>query len=170
MLTESQHQALAVYVDTQPALEAHLVAGDVYLVTQALNEPTAAFWVWRSDLSEAEATGGVSPDGTTFSWTALIARSAGEQFGWERLFALTGSVNPSLQNVRQAFADVFSGASNNAPAQRTHMQAMCRRLATVAEQVLATGTGSTASPATMGHEGAVGDNDVVRVAKILGYR
>lgn len=36
----------------------------------------------------------------------------------------------------------------------------CKRPATVAEKVLATGTGTTASPATMGHEGAVSYADV----------
>lgn len=115
------------------------------------------FWVWRTSVTKAEFVQGTSVDGTTFNWTGagFITRSQGERDAWRELFNGTESCNPSLPNVRQAFQDIFSGGTAPAPANRTHLAAVGRRKATNAEQVFATGTGSTASPAVMGFEGAV---------------
>ena len=105
-------------------------------------------------------TSATSVDGTTFSFPQLIARTVQEQFGWRELFNGSESCNPSLPNVRQGFADVFSGAQAGPTAQRTHLLAVSRRLATRFEQVFASGTGSTASPATMAVEGPVSYQDI----------
>lgn len=120
---------------------------------------TPDFFAWRTTVREAEYTNQASIQGTTWSWPAFIARSVGEQNGWARMFA-PGSVNPSLANVRQGFADIFSGTQNNAPAQRTHLQNMSMRRATRAEKLFATGTGTTAAPAMLVFEGMVTYVDV----------
>ena len=110
-----------------------------------------AFWVWRTSVTKSELVNSTSVDGTTFAWTGtgFITRSVGERDAWRELFNGVQSINPSLPNVRQAFTDIFSGATAPAPANRTHLATVSRRRATVAEQLFATGTGSTASPAVM---------------------
>jgi hypothetical protein len=110
-----------------------------------------AFWVWRASVSKSELVTSIGPDATTFNWTGngFITRSVGEQTAWRELFNGTDSVNPSLANVRQAFSDIFSG-TGNAAANRTHLLAVARRQARRWERVLASGTGSTASPGVLG--------------------
>lgn len=122
------------------------------------------FWVWKTSITEVEVTQGVSVDGTTFTWVGngFITRSVGEQAAWARLFAI--GVNPSLVNNRNAFADILSG-TGNAALNRTHMLAVSRRKSTLAEKLLATGTGTTLAPATMGFEGALTTQDVIDAIK-----
>jgi hypothetical protein len=79
------------------------------------------------------------------------------------MFSGSGAVNPSLANVRQAFADIFSGGTAPAPANRTHLLAIARRQATRAERLFATGTVSTATPGFFTFEGAVTTNDLIGV-------
>lgn len=117
---------------------------------------TPDFWVWRTAVTKSELVNSTSIDGTTFNWTGtgFITRSVGERDAWRELFNGTNSVNPSLPQVRQAFQDIFSGATAPAPANRTHLVTVCRRKATVGEKLFATGTGSTASPGTLGTNAA----------------
>ena len=94
----------------------------------------------------------------------FITRSVGECDAWRELFNGggngDGTTDPSLSNVRQAFLDIFSGATAPAPANRAHLAAMSRRKATRAEKVFATGLGTTASPGLFGFQGAITINDV----------
>lgn len=120
------------------------------------------YWVWRTSVPKGEFVNATSVDGTTFNWTGagFIGRSQGERDAWREMFNGTNTVNPSLPQVRQAFADIFSGATAPAPANRTHMSAISRRLAKNGEKVFATGVGTTASPAVMGYEGNISLQDV----------
>lgn len=106
------------------------------------------FWVWRSSVGQAEIVGVTTPapDNTTWSWTIYIGRSQGERDGWREMFADTGAINFTRTNVRQGLQDIFSGAGG--AAQRTHLLAIGRRKSTRGEKLFASGTGSTASPAT----------------------
>ncbi len=122
-------------------------------------EATPEYWVWKTRLSKREVTSARSPDNTVFSFTALISRSDGERDGWKELWNSTLECDPSQENVRQGFADVFSGGTGSA--QRQHLLAMARRKASRVEKLLATGTGSTGSPATMGYEGPMPYSDVM---------
>jgi hypothetical protein len=67
-------------------------------------------------------------------------------------------VNPSMVDRRQFFDDVFSGAGGVLT--RAKLLILWKRLATRIEKIFATGTGSDASPATMGYEGAITGVDV----------
>jgi len=120
------------------------------------------FWVWRTSVTESEIVSKAGPEGTVWSWTAYIARTEAERDGWKRMFNGIYTINPSLPNVRQGIADIFSGNTNNAPAQRTHLLAVARRKATVMERLLATGTGTTAAPGTLTFEGAISYNDILQ--------
>ena len=120
------------------------------------------FWVWRTSMSKGEYVNSTSGDGTVFSYvgTGFITRSAGEQAAWRDMFDNAGNaVNPSLPQVRQAFLDIFSGATAPAPANRAHLASMSRRRATRLEKLFAVassgpGTGTGALGAT-GNPGAL---------------
>ena len=132
----------------------------VFIATAYNFSADPPYWAWRTYVSRSEYTSGVSVDATTFSWVGngFIARSAGEHAAWAELFA-DGQVNPSLENVRQAFQDIFSG-TGNAAANRTHMAAVSRRLATRAERLYATGTGSPSAPCLLTWEGQLSGSEV----------
>lgn len=120
------------------------------------------YWVWRTAVSKAEYYQSTSVDGTTFSMvgTGFITRAQGERDAWRDLFDSSGNANPSLPQVRQAVADIFSGATAPAPANRTHLLTVSRRKATRAEKLFATGSGTTVSPSVMSFQGSVSYQDV----------
>jgi hypothetical protein len=155
-LSAAQLVALKNDIAADPVLNAQPRNSDgADAVAKAYNLPaTPDFWVWRSSVSLDEYVNSVSVDGTTFSWTGTgyITRAQGERDAWVAMFQATGSANPSLANVRQAVADIFSGNTAPAPANRTHLLTISRRKASRAEKLFATGTGSTGTPATMGWE------------------
>jgi hypothetical protein len=167
-LSNAQLQALKADVAADATLAglAH-TADNAFFVAAAYNmAATPDYYVWRTNVTEAEYVGNSGVDvananaATTWSWTAFIARSAGEQTGWSRMFA-PGSVNPSLANIRQGLADIFSGTANNAASQRNHLLVQSRRKATRAEKLFAAGTGAFATPSTMVFEGALTYDDVL---------
>jgi hypothetical protein len=142
--------------------DANFAIADWYNATAAPD-----FWVWRSSVTKSELVNTTSTDADgvttrTFNWTGtgFITRSQGERDAFAALFNGTNSVNASLPQVRQAFADIFSGNTAPAPSNRTHLLNVARRKATRAEKLLAAGTGTAASPATMGFEGTLSYFDV----------
>lgn len=167
-LTTVQEQALKADIIAAAdaecvALEASPGNSDFAFAVAALYNAVASpdHWVWKTSLAKHQVTSETSVDNTTFSFPQLIARTPQEQFGWQELWNSTLSCNPSLPNVRQGFADVFSGAQAGPTAQRAHLLAMARRKASRVEKLLAAGTGSTASPATLGYEGPLRGQDVL---------
>lgn len=155
-------QPLEAYASTSPTNPDANAAIAIYY--KGIASPD--YWVWRTSVTKGELVNSVGPDGTTFTWVGngFITRSAGEQTAWRELFNGTNTVNPSLANVRNAFADIFSG-TGNAASNRTHMLAVARRKATIIEKLLATGLGTTASPSVMGFESHVltaGDIEAAR--------
>jgi hypothetical protein len=164
-LSATQKTTLKTYIDANLSTIPNTEAG-AFEVAAALNVTASPdYWVTRSRVHKSEITNSTSVDATTFNWTGagFITRSVGERDAWRELFDTNGYTNPSLPNVKQAFIDIFSGATAPAPANRTHIATVCRRKATIAEKVLATGTGTTASPGTMGAEGDVTWADVMNV-------
>jgi hypothetical protein len=162
-LTTAQLTTIKADIDASSDLNSNSNTPDGNTVVAALYNTTVSpdFWVWRSSVTKSELTNSTSVDGTTFTWVGngFITRSAGEQAAWRELFNGTNNVNPALPSVRQAFADIFSG-SGNAAANRTHLNTVARRKASRIEKLLATGTGSTGSPATMNYEGPILYQDV----------
>ena len=163
LTTDQQRAALKAEILADPVLASAPNTPDgADAIAKAMNASAAPdFWVWRTSVSKSEMTNTIGPEGTTFNWVGagFITRSAGEQAAWRELFGAADSVNASRANVRQAFADIFSG-TGNAAANRTHLLAVARRKASRAEKLFAAGTGSTASPATMSVEGSISIQDV----------
>jgi hypothetical protein len=168
-LTSAQLATLKTDILADPALAAKPNNEDGAFDIAAAYNATAApdFWVWRSKVSKDELVGTVGPDGTTFSWTATgyITRAQGERDAFNAIFSEAGFVNPSMANVRTAFGDIFSG-TGNAALNRTHLLAVARRKSTRGEKLFASGTGSTASPATMTVEGNLTISDVLNARNL----
>ena len=117
------------------------------------------FWAWRSSVTIADIYTITTSEATRWNWSTYIGRSVAERDCWRELGNL-GTLNFSLLNTRQAVADIFSGTPAIDVAQRTHITTIGRRSTTRLEKLLATGTGTTVSPATMGREGLVSYQDI----------
>lgn len=160
MLTPQQLATLKATILADPELNAHPnnADGNLAIALALAANASPDFWVWRSFVADQELYEGTGDGGTSWSWTIYIGRSQGERDAWRQMVNMAGGLNPSLANVRAGVADIFSGAGG--ANQRTHLLAIGRRRANRAEQLFATGTGSTASPATMTVEGTLSGDDV----------
>jgi hypothetical protein len=165
MLTPEQKVVLVAYIATVPAINTLYVDGNLDGLAFALNtDHSPDFWVWRTAVEKKEVVESVSRGGTSFIWAAngFIGRSNGELECWNQLFNSILMMNPSLPNVRQAFADIFSG-TGNAALNRTHLDIVGRRKASVIEKVFATGSGldTTAGAGLLTYEGPVPYTDFI---------
>ena len=162
-LTTQQLQTLkaAILAETDPEFVTYRTNGQNNQMAEWLNRPASPdYFVKRTALSRHDIITGTSDGGTTFSWAggAYITRSQGERDAFREMFNSTGTVNPSLPTIVAAFNDIFSGTGG--AANRAHVTAMSRRLATRAEKLFASGAGTKASPSTMSAEGAFDDRDI----------
>ncbi len=103
------------------------------------------FWVFRTAVKVDEI-------GDAIDATELVGLTTGKLTQLQTLL-LFGSIDASKLNRRTAFDQIFSASSGTLT--RPALAVIWRRKATRLEKVLATGTGSTGSPATMGLEGSV---------------
>ena len=166
-LTPAQLLALKNDIASDPVLSAlPNTADDAFAIAAVYNaDASPDFYVWKTRLGKHEVTDLTAPGGTTFDWAGpggYIARSVAEKDAWREMWNSTLSCNPSLPNVRAAFADIFSGTGSGATNNRAHILALGRRLARRIEALYATGTGTTAAPALMGYEGTISYNDVLQ--------
>jgi len=159
-LTQAQEDTLKTAALAEPSIAACITGGNDVCVADWFNTVNA-FVVWRTNVTQNEYQ--TREDiGTSFNWSGtggFIARTQGERDAWRTMFQ-SGSVDPSKANVIAAFNDIFSGAGAGAVATRAHLLALSKRLATNAEQVLATGTGTDASPGRLTFSGTISTNDV----------
>ena len=161
-LTTAQNLAIKNDILATPELNAFISTPDgASGIADLYNKvATPDFIVWKTRLHEQDITSLTSAESTVWSWTAFIARSVGEQTGWARMFNGTYTINPSLLQVRNAITDIFSGGTG--VAQRTHITAISKEKSTRIEKLLATGTGSTADPATRVHVGNITPTEVYK--------
>ncbi len=111
-----------------------------------------AFYVWKSSVSVDEIMRG------NLDWSQVDNLSVGKARIWDWMTRL-GSFNPSKQNIRAGIDAAWVGTAAML-AVRATIYALCNRPATVAEKLLATGTGTTTDPALLGLEGKITANDV----------
>jgi hypothetical protein len=155
-LTTAQLQLIKTEINGDPVLSAQPNTPDgAFAIAAALNLPASpTFTVWRTfvPLSDITSNG--------FTWTLVDALSVGTARIWEWMFDNPDrAINPSKANVRQGIIDVWSGTAPKNAVQAA-VFGHCKRAATRVEKILATGTGSDASPAVMGFEGAISYQDV----------
>ena len=106
-----------------------------------------AFVVWKTRVTQDE----IMLNG--FDWTRVDNLSVGKARVWEWLFDNAGkSANPSKTNVRAGIDQTWQGTAGDL-AVRAAVYVHCKRLATRAERLLATGTGLDATPGFLVFEG-----------------
>lgn len=145
-LTTEQLLVLRDHIATVPEWAAlPNTADNAFLIADALNLPgTPDFVVWRTAVDAQE----IMSNG--FVWTAVDTLSNGKARIWDWMTRY-GTINPSKANVRQGLRDCFGAGSQMETGIAPHL----KRLASGAERLYATGTGTTATPGTMTAEGAL---------------
>jgi len=111
------------------------------------------FWIWITSVHLDEIA---SDPG--FNWARVDNLSIGKARIWEWMFR-NDEINASQANVRAGIDSTWVGTQADLDV-RAAIYAKCRRLANRGEKLLATGTGSTASPATMGFEGEFSTDEI----------
>ena len=154
-LTPAQYATLKAAILADATLNAFPNTGDgnFDMAAQKLNvTATPAFIVWKGNVT-------VTQTGQSFNGTELAGLTTGNQSRLQTIAQyFTGGYNAGLADVRQMFNDIFSGAGGANT--RTNLLALWKRSALLGEKILATGTGSDATPATMGYEGSISPTDV----------
>ena len=153
-LTTDQKATLKAAILADPTLDAFPNTGDgnfdlaVHL-SQTLASP--AFIVWRTNLPTSDVKKAIV-------WTEYIGSTSVAERDALNLIISNGIVNAADANIRQAFQTIFG--SPQQAVTRANLVAIAKRNATLIEKILATGTGSDASPATMTFEGTISGTDV----------
>ena len=156
-LTTQQQATLKAFVEADATLNLipHTQDG-AWSVAEALKSAaTPEFTVWRTSVTQDE----IMLNG--FDWTRVDNLTVGPARVWEWLFNNGNrSINPSKINVRAGIDAVWKGGAADL-AVRAAVYVHCKRSANVLEKLFSTGTGTTASPATMAVEGSIPYNEVV---------
>jgi hypothetical protein len=119
-----------------------------YAILAALNAIAAGpFIVWRTDIKSSEVVAAIV--GTEFAALTAVKQTL------LMMLISPGVVDASSANVQADFSAIFSAGTT-----LTALAALAKRSANVAEKTLATGTGTTGSPATLGFVGPVTYSDV----------
>lgn len=157
-LTSAQNATLKAAIVADNTLNSFPNNSDGAFGIAALLNATATpdYYVWRSSV----ATDEIMLNG--FDWTRVDNLTVGKSRIWEWMTNL-GRINPSQANVRAGVVACFSAAGD--VANRNAVFSHCQRLATRAEKLFATGTGTAstdqgAGPSVMGFEGMLSYSDV----------
>lgn len=147
----AQLSALKALALADAAAVVLIQAGNDTGLAEWFNQPTTHV-VWRSvmtpEMSRAAIVQGA---------TQLDSLTVGKR---DSLFWLaSGDLNVSDSAVRAAIDDLCGSQATLKAA----LVAAEKRVCTVAEKALATGTGTTANPATLGWEGFIAGNDVSEI-------
>jgi hypothetical protein len=154
MLTPEQLQTLKAYIASVPAWAALPQNSDTasFIASEMNKDAAPAFTVWKTYVPRDDV-------GKAFVATALAAITSGNNDKLANFAAWNDAVDPSRVDQRAFFDDIFSVAAGAST--RAALLALWKRLATVAEKLFATGTGSDAVPATMTFEGNLSYADIV---------
>jgi hypothetical protein len=145
-LTDAQYTTLANHIraNIEPEVVAALaIRNDTELAR--LYNLDSSFYVWRTSVTPDEYRGAMV-------WTEVDTLNAGNARIWEWITNyFTGNLDASDANVRQGIADAFGAGTTT----RANLLALGKRLASLYEEVFATGTGTEATPGTMVLQGPV---------------
>lgn len=156
MLTSQQIIQLRAAIFTSPPAALLLSAGNAPGLRAHLNT-ASAFVVWRRRVTQDE----IMQNG--FDWVRVDNLSIGKARIWEWLFANADrAINPSKPNVRSAIDETWKGTAADL-AVRAAVYVHCKRLASEAERMLGTGTGTDLAPGNTTWEGEISDHDAARL-------
>lgn len=153
-LNQAQLVILRAAIDADPVLVAMPNDTDSNILTaNAFNlNASPNFTVWKTLVTIDEV-------GNNFVGTELAGLTQANQARLQTIAQYSlGGVNPSVADRRAFFDDVFSAAGGAGT--RAKLLILWKRLATRAEKLYATGTGSDAIPALLTFEGQISYQDV----------
>jgi large exoprotein involved in heme utilization and adhesion len=154
-LTNPQLQTLKAAILADPTLSSKpLTSAGAGEIATAFNlAASPVFIVWRTNVSKSEVQSNAA-----FDWTRVDNLTVGKARIWDSMF-YDGSINAAQPNVRAGIDAAWVGTQADLNV-RAGVYVVCKRSATRGEKVFSTGTGSDASPGTMGYEGAITSEDV----------
>lgn len=160
MLTPAQLATLKADILADPVLDAYPNNSDgAWAIAEIYNQTaTPDFIVWRTAVNPDE----IMRNG--MDWTRVDNLSVGKARIWDWMTRL-GTFDSSKPNIRAGIDATWVGTTADL-AVRAMVYTHCKRVATRVEKLLATGTGSDASPATMGFEGQLSWQDVDEARKL----
>lgn len=143
------------------------------VIQNILNATDAAWFVWRSstpagDIGNAIVWANMTPSDAadiTAMYTNRALYSQAKQISLQTMIQGRETINTGLANIRAGLQDCLTNLPNGLAgatiaAGWTAVKTAITRNATALEKVLSTGTGSAATPATLGFEGTVSLADV----------
>ena len=155
-LSTAQYQTLAqnMRANPNPAVVAALQARNDGELARLYNLPST-FIVWKVTASTMDV-------GKVINYIAVASMTTANTDRLQLFVRLNPTTfDPSRSDVRQFFADTFSGAlGGQGQATRDALEALYRRAANECERLFATGTGTTATPGTLGVEHTLSTSDV----------
>jgi hypothetical protein len=156
-LSPAQLATLKAAILADPVLAAQpLNADGAYAIAVEMNKPAApAFTVWRSRVPFDEVA-----DNTAIA--DLSAMTSANVNRYQTVMSISPNGVVPTTDRRAGFEDIFGGAAGATTRAKLGLAGVVwKRLATRAEKLFATGTGSDAVPATLTFEGQLGYPDVV---------
>lgn len=154
-LNTAQQTTLRNDINADPAFASvpHNSDGASTIANAYNAQATPAFTVWKTNVSilaTGQAFNGVEWAGMTSANHTRLQTVA--QY-------LSAGYDAGDADIRAMFNDIWSGAGGTNT--RAALLTLWKRLATRAEKLFATGTGSDASPATLVYEGQISYQDVL---------
>lgn len=159
-LTDPQLQTLKA--DIAPKLEAGqpfegldpLNTDHCFVIADYYNaDSNPAVIVWKTSVTRQE----ILQNG--FDWTRLDNLSVGKARVWNDIF-VDDVINPAKPNVRVGIDSVWVGTAPDL-AVRAAVYIHCKKTASRIQAMLASGTGTDATPATMTFDGTINFQDVL---------
>jgi hypothetical protein len=154
-LTSAQYATLKAAILADPTLNAYpnTSDGNYDMCAQKMNVVVVpAYIVWKNSVS-------IASTGEAFNGTELAGLTTANQTRLQTIAQyLAQGYNAALADVRSMFNDIWSGAGGTNT--RANLLVLWKRSALLGEKILASGTGSDASPATMGYVGNISSSDV----------
>lgn len=154
MLTQAQLAIVKADILADPVLSAFPMNSDgAWAIAEAYNLAAVPnFVVWKT----AVDVDGIMRNG--MDWTRVDNLSVGKARVWDWLTRL-GTLDAGKVNIRAGIDATWVGTAADL-AVRAMVYTHCKRSATRIEKLLSAGTGTDASPATMGFEGSVSYQDI----------
>jgi hypothetical protein len=153
-LTTAQGATLEAAIRANPALTQLVADRRDDLIAAYYNEPASpTVTVWRTAVPRVDA------QAEGFDWTQVDNLTTGQSRIWFDALFGNGFVNAADAGQRAGIAEAWKGTAAKV-AVATFVLGKCKRAATRAEALFATGTGSVAVPAVMTFEGNVQPSEV----------
>ena len=157
LLTTAQATTLNNFITSDSVFSQypHTVDGAYDIAIALGNIYSPDFYVWRTSVSQDE----IMQNG--FDWTQVDNLTVGKARIWDWMFNSSNkSINPSKLNIRAGIDAAWVGTAAML-AVRAIIYTHCYRKANILEKLFATGTGTTASPATLVIEGGINYQEIL---------